>query len=407
MDLQAERTLKQEPIPPQEAAMMRGLLRRIGRKNPVRQAAEAFLEGATPAPQTTELLLKSLKTPKPYHWRRQVVASWMLGYGQWQTGDTEAAEKRLIEIVDRWALRNVNFRLLRVLGVCGLFCALYFISFFTSGHPEPGWVFFFIILGSLFGTTFSAFLMWPFFALMENGKLTRIRASAITSLGRLHSVEALPALSHACLEGPDSSLLRLCPRARNIRTLALTAMEQILPCVTDYDYARLAVGIPTLCRALEKLATKPQTESHSSERVALLLLSALGKVGDGRATVIVERVSQKAFSAYVRAAAAGVLPLLQDRRQQENAANTLLRGAAPNMAGQETLLRAATPTDHTNPNQLLRPTRPQTLQPLTETELLEPQEPTQTSAIEPDRERIYEHENPAPETLVQQTSGQA
>ena len=74
-------------------------------------------------------------------------------------------------------------------------------------------------------------------------------------------------------------------------------MEQILPCVTDYDYARLAVGIPTLCRALEKLATKPRTEFQLSERVALLMLAALGKVGDGRATVVVERVAQKAFSA--------------------------------------------------------------------------------------------------------------
>lgn len=393
-------------IHPQEAAVIRKLIKRIGRRHPVRRAAEAFLSGETVYPLTRELLLQSLQTPRPYHWRRQTVAAWMLGYPQNKSEDAEEVEKRLIKMVDIWRLRNVSYRLLRAAGWSGLLCAIYIVTtIFSMGHDMPSFLLFSMVLAAVFLSAFFALLLMPVLALVENSKMTRIRVTAVASLGRLHSVEGLPALARACLEGPESNSFRMRRTPHKMRSMALQAMEQVLPCVTEYDYARLASGIPNLCKVLDNLAMKSHLEPQLSERVALLILSALGKVGDGRATVIVERVAQTATEETVRRAAWSVLPLLQDRRRQENAANTLLRGASPNMAGQETLLRAVAPADQTDPAQLLRPN----ISPISpslaasqvsESRTLEPE----ASEAETDGKPMCVYEPLAPETLVQQIS---
>ena len=408
MDLHVEQPSRQEPIPPQEAEAIRRLLRRIGRRHPVRQVAEWFLEGGEVPPQTTELLLKFLKTPCPYHWRRQTIAAWMLGYAQWQNEDTEEAEKRLIKMVDIWALHNTGFRMLRTLGLGVALYVVFVLTTFTSmRHDTQSFVFFIVLLGGVFLSAFVAILFLPVLALIENGKLARIRAAAIVALGRLRSVEGLPALARACLNGSKSNSFTMLRTPRKLRVMALNAMEQILPCVTEYDYARLASGLPSLCKVLEILATKKSQEPQSSERVALLILSALGKVGDGRAAVIVERVAQKAGSESVRQAAWGVLPLLQDRRQQENAAHTLLRGAAPNREGQETLLRASVPTAQTDPTELLRPNTAQITPAILNSQQSEPQAlKPQTSESETTAEFLRVMEPATPEPLVQQIAGQ-
>ena len=102
MDLHSEQPSRQEHIPPQEAQDIRRLLKRIGRRHPVRRVAETFLEGETVPSQTTQRLLRSLKTPRPYHWRRQTVAAWMLGYRQNNSEESEGVEKHLIQMVDMW-----------------------------------------------------------------------------------------------------------------------------------------------------------------------------------------------------------------------------------------------------------------------------------------------------------------
>ena len=76
------------------------------------------------------------------------------------------------------------------------------------------------------------------------------------------------------------------------------------------------------------------------------------------------------------------------------------------MAGQETLLRAATPADQTDPNQLLRSTFSQPSPPLIESDITElPLLEPQTHRIETTHAAIHIEETPAPETLVQQTFG--
>ncbi len=406
MDLHGEQPSKQEPIPPQEAEAIRRLLKRIGRRHPVRRVAETFLEGETVYPLTTKRLLQSLKTPRPYHWRRQTVAAWMLGYPQDTSEDAEAVEKHLIKMVDIWGIQNVAYRLLRAVGWSWLLFALFVItSMFSVGHATSRFVIFFMLLGIALLSGLFAMCVLPVLTVVESGMMTNIRVAAAASLGRLHSVEALPALARACLHGPKSRAFARARSLRNMRGAALTAMEEILPCVTEYDYARLAAGIPNLCKVLDILATTSRFEAQQSESVALRILSTLGKVGDGRAAEIVERVSLQATVHSVRTAANDVLPLLQDRKRQASAANTLLRGAAPNMEGQETLLRATTPAHQTDPTELLRPNLAQISPAILNSQQSEPQlQEPQTFEAETNGEFMRVYEPLAPETLVQQTS---
>ena len=257
-----------------------------------------------------------------------------------------------------------------------------------------------------------AMCLLPILAAVEIGKMTNIRVSAAASLGRLHSVEALPALARACLHGPKNRAFARARSLRKMRGAALSAMEEILPRVTEYDYARLAAAIPNLCKVLEMLTTASRFEAQQSESVALLLLSGLGKVGDGRAVDVVERVSIQAASASARTAASDILPLLQDRKRQTSAANTLLRGAAPNMEGQETLLRASVPTAQTDPTELLRPNLAPITPAILNSQQLEPQLPgqelqePQASTSETTAVFLRVMEPATPEPLVQQIAGQ-
>ncbi len=350
----AKITPASSPVGPQEAEDAQRLLKRIGRNHPVREAAAAWIEGGAVPPQTTDTLLRALKRPQPYHWRKQAVAAWMLGHAEWQGADTEDAEKRLMKVVNTWVLLNIPYRFLRANVLTGLICAVISVGA-KLPNPPAFFLLFFMLIGIVLLSVLLSFLVTPVLGLVENAKTTRIRIAAIVALGRLRSIEGLPTLARASMEGPQVGTFTSWWQLRRVRRAGLEAMGQILPCVTEYDYARLASSLPTLCRVLKKVAIRPRQEPQKAEALALNLLTALSKIGDGRAVSAVEQVARAADSASVRLAAQGVLSVLQDRQKQENAANTLLRGASQAAPAQDTLLRAATAIHETDPRHLLRP----------------------------------------------------
>ena len=350
----AQRTPVSSPVGPQEAEDAQRLLRRIGRNHPVRAAAEAWIAGSAVPPQTRDTLLRALKRPQPYHWRKQAIAAWMLGHAEWQGADTEDVEKRLMQVVNTWVPRDIIYRLLRA----NMLVAPISVCLIVSLIARENFNLFslsLMLIGMVLLSAFLAFFVTPVLALVENAKITRIRIAAIVALGCLRSVEGLPTLARASMEGPQVGTFTSWWQLRRVRRAGLEAIGQILPCVTEYDYARLASSLPTLCRVLKKVAIRPRQEPQKAEALALGLLTALSKIGDGRAVNAVEQVAQNAASASVRSSAQGVLSVLQDRQRQENAANTLLRGASQAAPAQDTLLRAATATHETAPQQLLRP----------------------------------------------------
>ena len=88
-------------------------------------------------------------------------------------------------------------------------------------------------------------------------------------------------------------------------------------------------------------------------------LGALAKIGVASDVPLMARIARmnprNAEMARMRDAAADCLPLLQIRAGLTADSKTLLRASAPEIAGRDTLLRAASGAGHTAPNELLRP----------------------------------------------------
>src|SRR5262249_32296509 len=124
------------------------------------------------------------------------------------------------------------------------------------------------------------------------------------------------------------------------RTAALPALRSALSTVTPEHYGRLGSAcVPNLCRALE----------YADQSLHVEILEALEKIGDGRAVPTVRRLAQKGSPT-----AARILPALLARQLQENESKMLLRSASLSSATPKELLRPASETSTTEPQQLLR-----------------------------------------------------
>ena len=97
---------------------------------------------------------------------------------------------------------------------------------------------------------------------------------------------------------------------------------------------------------------KGQKESDR-ERDILTILNALEHIGDSGALSPVNRLAEKGAFASVRARATNLIPLLEERRRQENDRSMLLRGSAEPRS-KASLLRPAYRTFTADPSELLR-----------------------------------------------------
>jgi hypothetical protein len=96
-------------------------------------------------------------------------------------------------------------------------------------------------------------------------------------------------------------------------------------------------------------------QKETDEALLLVVLEALGRVGDGRAVLPVERLEKKGRTAQIRRAAAAILPILRDRQDKENAHATLLRASTTPNDAPNVLLRPAHFVQDGSPLELLRP----------------------------------------------------
>jgi hypothetical protein len=165
-----------------------------------------------------------------------------------------------------------------------------------------------------------------------------VRVAAADALSRLCVPETCGVLAGALYD----------PRPA-IRRAAAVGFRATLPRLTPEHYGALdTLAVPNLCRVLQ----------HPDTSLALAALTALEKVGDGRALPFVARAAQRGRSPEARALAARVLPLLQERLRQEQDRRILLRGASAPPTDAAWLLRAADRSEP--PEQLLRPLSPMT-----------------------------------------------
>ena len=113
-----------------------------------------------------------------------------------------------------------------------------------------------------------------------------------------------------------------------------------------------------LNRSLQSLADGSRLHEYT-ETFDLAILQALKQVGDRSAVPVVEKLTRMdadtTAKIHIRRAAADWLPLLQIRAGLVAEGKTLLRASAPEAAGRDTLLRAASGSSDKAPEQLLRP----------------------------------------------------
>jgi hypothetical protein len=329
----------------------------------------ANIDWDSPARLTEEkfvALLSIMRDPNPAVWRERVLCAWLLGHSPLTADQKREAAIELGNVLqNRHAGRreryNANLRdVSRVAIPLAAFLTILADAQLvnSSWHPNPSAYpllpsFAFLLTGFLVSFlsigVFWYFLLYPLlFPLVtarNMARSNRVRRAAALALGRLRAPEGIEALARATLDVSP-----------HVRAIAEPALHLSLPTLTNEYYGRLGpFAVPALCHLLDHKKERLFAYHVRTERLVLQSLQALEKIGTGEAVSSVEKVARDGWTVSVRETAQQILPVLQERKRQENDPYILLRAAALPQSGDH-LLRAASSAlhDHT-PEQLLRP----------------------------------------------------
>ena len=95
-------------------------------------------------------------------------------------------------------------------------------------------------------------------------------------------------------------------------------------------------------------------DEASIEQELLTILKVLERIGDSNALRTIRELSEDSIYDSVKLRATALIPILEERKRQENDKAMLLRGSAE-PKNPDTLLRPATATSASNSDELLRP----------------------------------------------------
>lgn len=186
-----------------------------------------------------------------------------------------------------------------------------------------------------------AFFTYPFFHYILYISAKRnwalVRAECVRTLQTLGAVEAL-----------DEIVPLIMTEKGPLRNMARSSLFTLLPLLTPAHYGRLQ------SRTLYVLAIL--LTSNPSQRLALLILEALGKVGNAQVLPYIKRVARRASSSSLVQAAREAQSQIEERLQRDQQSRTLLRASQQEPTRPEHLLRAvALPNMAPPPCELLRP----------------------------------------------------
>ena len=345
-----ETATPQLAVTPEERRTMQTRVRRLRRHSLLTPTALAQLGDRHLPAQTLHALLTMLEGPFESRWEERTVAAWALGLA-----DLTARQREMVSVTLSGILRRRPFvRRLRpdqqidpvlVWLAC---CVSLWLGLNSVFHPTLNKVTLsptsLLFCGGIIGLFCCRFLSLSLKAWVSI-RDSRLRATAATALGRLGSVSSVALLARAALE----------PNAR-VRHAAEPALCACLANLTPQHIGQLEVDVvPNLCRLLEGARALMNQNSARAETLALDVLHALEKIGDGQAAPTVRKMINTGWTAPVNHAAKRLLPLLRARQQQETDQRGLLRGATMPPSAPNTLLR---PTglleEEDSPNRLLR-----------------------------------------------------
>ena len=324
-----ETTETNSPMPEEERRKIVRLMRRISRGHYLHQIVNRKTGEILPDGAAASELITLLNTTTEDQWRERLIATIALRYVPIimpaERGSAALALGKTLK--SRYARRAasavVRAGLCIVIAAFSLIMNLLFVPF-----PM-----FSVLAVCLLLASPLVFFLSPVWdtAVNEN-----VQIEAIRTLNILQLVESAGALAKAAREQKCFS--------RGARQ----ALVQLLPTLTEAHYGRLPNDVtPELCALL--------LDSETPEHLITLTVEALGKVGDGRAVGPMQKFALSAPTPQLREIAANVLPILTARREQENASSTLLRHSSAPPVDAGLLLRAASGSAVTPPEQLLRP----------------------------------------------------
>lgn len=329
------------------------LLREVRRRRSLRYQPDMRDEYTPLTPYAADYFLEQTRSAHIDTWREAVVSLWALGRLTPDNPGYAEAEQHLCRLIGsdssmaqidgkrlgrRW--RFILSYLIGGMSVWSLWAGL-------SAAPHGGWLVLVagIVTGALFYSLPLTVLAFLIGAPLDRMHLARIRAMAILTLGRRRDTCHLGLILRQYVE----------ERGRVHRAAEVVLLE-VLPLLGMPDAAMLPRDfVPNLCIALYRKERQVLDYTAREEKLEVLLLEALSKVGDGRALPTVERIAQAGRTPLLRELAQSLVPILQERRRLEIDSDQLLRGATQPETAPETLLRPAQNEDVTPPDQLLRP----------------------------------------------------
>ena len=167
----------------------------------------------------------------------------------------------------------------------------------------------------------------------ERRRFVRMRAEATRAMGALKESGTIQILLQN-IRDPDT----------RIRSAARDCLPAVLDAIVAEEAPLLPDAALELCRLL----------GDRSEALVVSILDVLKLYGGGASAHPVERLVTRGRTEAIRANAARVLPVLQERLKQEQDPKTLVRPASAPEDATEELLRPAAPQRDTDTDTLLR-----------------------------------------------------
>ena len=312
------------------------LMKRTPRRSFLRQVISGKTGAISPTPGTIRELCALLNETNETRWRERSIAAIAFRYAPIapdERGIVAQALGRALQTryARRLAKASLFFLACFSAGLLALLTAFLMVFDRDPIDPNGGY---FVDLGLVFLSASPLVLFVP--PLLDSIRNRGVQAVAVETLARLQLPESVGALAKAA-QGEN-----------HCAQIAASGLKRLLPTLNEAYYGHLwSDATPELCALL--------TYCFSEKPFAEAVLTALGKVGDGRAVEPAQKFAQYVQTPELRQQAQSILPILIARREQENASSILLRhSSAPPVAASE-LLRAASVSAVTPSALLLRP----------------------------------------------------
>jgi len=318
------------------------LCRRLRKDHALRLQAQWVLADPQAPVQNPKSVQRALLNPSIFRSKERAVASWLVRHANWTEDQRAALSETLSGVVDK-ALKSVGRKhvlsrwIWRGVVTSSLLGLLYF------RYPKS-WAASFSIPECCCLGLFTLAVVWKILTAGISfppllASLLDVEARRLKKLGPV--VEALGDLGQPAATAP----LATASTHRALQDVATSALKKVTLKLRPDDYGTLPLpAIPALCNAL----------TTTSPKAVPIILQALAVIGDGRAVEKVAYLASTDIRSEVRAAAAELLPILQERDRNSRVSSMLLRASqAPEESGQ-TLLRPSWEQPTTDPSQLLR-----------------------------------------------------